>query len=262
MRKRILITGGAGFIGANAANYFLKKGYCVTIADNFSRPGSRINARWLRGNHSDKVLKIIPADISRDLLVLLGLVRDADIILHMAAQVAVTTSVENPVLDFEANCRGALNVMEAVRFSGRKPIIIYTSTNKVYGNLEDVSIKEMAKRYCFSNKPFGIDEAQNLDFHSPYGCSKGAADQYVRDYARIYSIPTIVFRMSCIYGERQFGTVDQGWVAWFITSSLLNQLLTIYGNGKQVRDILYVKRSFKGHGAGYKTYRSYRRADL
>src|SRR5229473_1426803 len=157
-----------------------------------------------------------------------------------AGQVAVTTSVTDPRTDFDINALGTLNVLEAARLAGRRPPIVTTSTNKVYGELEQVAVVEERRRYRFADRPDGISEDQPLDFHSPYGCSKGAADQYVRDYARIYGLPTVVFRMSCIYGPRQFGTEDQGWVAHFVISALTGKPITIYGNGKQVRDVLFV----------------------
>jgi CDP-paratose 2-epimerase len=167
-------------------------------------------------------------------------VRDAGVIYHLAGQVAVTTSVRDPRSDFDINALGTLNVLEAARLGGHRPVIVFTSTNKVYGGLEEIDVVEERHCYRLTRFPEGISEAQPLDFHSPYGCSKGAADQYVRDYARIYGLPTVVFRMSCIYGPRQFGTEDQGWVAHFIISALTGQPITIYGNGKQVRDVLFV----------------------
>jgi CDP-paratose 2-epimerase len=164
----------------------------------------------------------------------------ADVVYHLAAQVAVTTSVTDPRPDFEINALGAFNALEAARLGGKQPVFIFTSTNKVYGGMEDAVIVEQPTRYAYRDLPQGVDESRNLDFHSPYGCSKGAADQYVRDYARIYGIRSVVFRMSCIYGPRQFGNEDQGWVAHFIIAALLGRSLSIYGDGKQVRDILYV----------------------
>jgi CDP-paratose 2-epimerase len=164
----------------------------------------------------------------------------ADVIYHLAGQVAVTTSVTDPRADFEVNALGTLNVLEAARLSGHQRAIIFTSTNKVYGGLEDLDVVEEPDRYRFRHLQDGVAESQPLDFHSPYGCSKGAADQYTRDYARIYGLPTVVFRMSCIYGPRQFGTEDQGWLAHFIIAALTGRPITIYGNGKQVRDVLFV----------------------
>lgn len=239
MSKKILITGGAGFIGINAASYYLKKGYEILILDNFSRQGSNANVDWIKKSDSGK-LKIIPAEIISDQQKINEVVKRVDIILHLAAQVAVTTSVIDPRKDFEINALGTLNLLEAVRSSGNNPIFIYSSTNKVYGELKDLKIIEKKTRYAFRNLIYGVSEEKNLDFHSPYGCSKGAADQYVRDYSRIYGLNTIVFRQSCIYGPRQFGIEDQGWVAWFIIALTNYKDITIYGNGKQVRDILYI----------------------
>src|SRR5215510_11612655 len=237
MTKRILVTGGAGFVGSNLANNLLTDGFDVTIFDALVRAGSQENLAWLR-RHSNR-LHFVRGDV-RDIEAVKDAVADVDVIYHLAAQVAVTSSVSDPRSDFETNALGTLNVLEAARESGRRPIIVFTSTNKVYGEMEDVPVAEGPSRYSFTECPNGVSEAQPLDFHSPYGCSKGAADQYVRDYGRIYDLPTVVFRMSCIYGPRQFGTEDQGWVAHFIISVLTGQSITIYGNGKQVRDLLLV----------------------
>ena len=239
MSKKILITGGAGFIGINAASYYLKKGHEISILDNFSRKGSNANIDWLKESNFEK-LKIIKAEIRSDLDKINEIVKNVDIVLHFAAQVAVTQSVINPREDFEINALGTFNLLEAVRNSGNNPIFIYSSTNKVYGDLKDVKILEKKTRYVFDSLSLGVSEERCLDFHSPYGCSKGAADQYVRDYARIYNLKTIVFRQSCIYGPHQFGVEDQGWVAWFIIALMKNKNITIYGNGKQVRDLLYI----------------------
>lgn len=236
---KVLVTGGAGFIGVNAAHHFLKKGDEVIIFDNFSRKGSIENKKWIK-EQQFKTLSIVEGDIRTDTKELTKLSADVDLILHLAGQVAVTTSVENPREDFEINALGTFNVLESVRLSGNNPVFIYSSTNKVYGGLEDVKIEETNTRYEFKKMKNGVSEQQMVDFHSPYGCSKGAADQYVRDYSRIYGLKTIVFRQSCIYGPRQFGIEDQGWVAWFIIALTLGKKIHIYGNGKQVRDILYV----------------------
>lgn len=238
-QTKILITGGAGFIGSNTADWFLRKNYNVSAIDNLSRQGTEKNLRWLKKQWGNG-LRFIKMDIVREGGKLDRLVRDYDIIFHFAAQVAVTTSIENPYQDFQVNSAGTLHLLEAVRRSGRKPVFIYTSTNKVYGNLDHVSIAAGASGYRYRNLPWGVSENEPLDFHSPYGCSKGAADQYVRDYARIYGLPTVVFRQSCIYGPHQFGMEDQGWVAWFVISALLGKPLTIYGDGHQVRDVLYI----------------------
>ncbi|MBI2617172.1 SDR family NAD(P)-dependent oxidoreductase [Candidatus Gottesmanbacteria bacterium] len=237
MKKSILITGGAGFIGSNLTYYFLKKGAEVTIFDNFKRLGTRANLAWLK--ESDPKINVIEADI-RDKNDVSKAVKGKDIIFHLAAQVAVTTSVTDPETDFEINARGTFNLLEEVRLLSKKPIIIFASTNKVYGGMEDIRIQETKTRYQYRDYPQGISETMCLDFHSPYGCSKGAADQYMRDYFRIYNIPTVVFRQSCIYGPRQFGVEDQGWIAWFIIALTMGKQITVYGDGKQVRDVLYI----------------------
>jgi CDP-paratose 2-epimerase len=233
----ILITGGAGFVGSNLADYFLRKGDSVAIYDNFSRNGSERNAEWLKSNHPKT--EIIKADI-RDFDSLKKAASRADAIYHTAGQVAVTTSVQNPREDFEINALGTFNVLEAARAARTDPTVIFTSTNKVYGGMENVKVVEKETRYDYESLLYGNPESQPLDFHSPYGCSKGAADQYVRDYARIYGLKSAVFRMSCIYGTHQFGTIDQGWISFFIISSVLKRPLTIFGDGKQIRDILFI----------------------
>ena len=237
MKKNLLITGGAGFIGSNLADYFAGKNYQVTVFDNFVRNGTRDNAQWLRANHPE--IKFIKGDIrkSKDLY---RAVKNIEIIFHLAAQVAVTTSVADPQTDFDINALGTFNLLEAVRKYGSSPILIYTSTNKVYGGMDNLTILEKNNQYVYRDLKDGVDETRNLDFHSPYGCSKGAADQYVRDYKRIYDLPTVVLRQSCIYGPRQFGIEDQGWVAWFIIALTLGKPITVYGDGKQVRDVLYI----------------------
>ncbi len=237
MKKKMLITGGAGFIGSNLVDHFAGQGFQVTIFDNFQRFGTRENASWLKSKYPE--VKIITGDI-RVPADLKNAVHEQEIVLHLAAQVAVTTSVTDPRNDFEVNALGTFNVLEAVRQEGRKPIVIFSSTNKVYGGMEDIVIIEKKDSYSYRDFPGGISEKNNLDFHSPYGCSKGAADQYIRDYERIYDIPTVVFRQSCIYGPRQFGIEDQGWVAWFIIATTFGKPVTVYGDGKQVRDVLYV----------------------
>ena len=236
---RILIIGGAGFIGCNIADHYLKGNSKVSILDNFSRIGGLSNLEWLQ-NRYKKRLHIVHGDIRVDREKLRALVGSHDVIFHMAAQVAVTTSITSPQEDFETNAVGSFNILEAIRKSKNKPVLIYASTNKVYGVLKNIKLIEKKERYDFKNPCKGIAEDRPLDFHSPYGCSKGSADQYVRDYSRIYGLKTVVFRQSCIYGWRQFGIEDQGWVAHFIISSILNRPITIYGNGKQVRDILFI----------------------
>jgi len=233
-----LIIGGAGFIGSNLADYFLKKKHKVTIFDNFSRIGATANAEWLKRNHPQ--VKIVRGDIRTDLDKLQKEIEKSNIVHHLAAQVAVTTSVVNPREDFEINALGTFNVLEAIRQSKNNPILIFASTNKVYGKMDEIGVVEKKTRYEYKNLPLGVSEKQNLDFHSPYGCSKGAADQYVRDYTRIYGLKTVVLRQSCIYGPRQFGIEDQGWVAWFIIAAVLGKPITIYGDGKQIRDVLYI----------------------
>lgn len=241
---KILITGGCGFIGTNAVLYFLKMGYEVIVIDNLSRRGSLVNARLLRqkANKSGKLEVVAACDVDEKFYSLRNFLcdRNVDVILHAAAQVAVTNSVIDPVRDFEINASGTLNVLEAVRSLEKRPIVIFTSTNKVYGGMEDIAVIEQESRYCYKEKPLGISEKQLLDFHSPYGCSKGSADQYVRDYYRIYNLPTVVFRQSCIYGPRQFGVVDQGWISFLTASAFFGRPVTIYGDGKQVRDILFI----------------------
>ena len=239
MRDSYLITGGAGFIGTNLADHYLSQHRRVTILDNFSRAGTMENARWLLERHGTARLKIVEGDVRRE-NALWPLVEDADVVLHLAAQVAVTTSVVNPREDFEVNALGTFNVMEAVRRSGSQPIVLYSSTNKVYGKMADLDVVERAGRYADAACPRGIGEERPLEFYSPYGCSKGTGDQYVLDYARMYGLKTIVFRQSCIYGPHQFGIEDQGWVAWFAIRALQNEPVVIYGDGKQVRDVLCV----------------------
>ena len=233
----ILITGGAGFIGINASRYFAEKGHAITVLDNFSRSGGKSNIEWLKGEGAR--FRVIEADV-RDFGAVKKAVTGKDLVLHLAGQVAVTSSVKNPRDDFESNLLGTFNILEASRLQRQKPIVFYSSTNKVYGGLEDLKIKELKTRYVFADLPRGVSEKRHLDFHSPYGCSKGGADQYVRDYARIYGLQTVVLRQSCIYGPRQFGLEDQGWIAWFIIALAQNRKITIYGNGKQVRDVLYI----------------------
>jgi CDP-paratose 2-epimerase len=238
-RDNILITGGTGFIGSNLAYRLLNQGHKITIFDNLSRSGCELNLAWLRDAYGSNAFRLITANLS-DFDALCQAAEGADRIYHLAGQVAVTTSVQNPRLDFESNALGTFHALEAARLAGNDPIFIYTSTNKVYGGMEDVEVVEETTRYRYTNLPAGISESQPLDFHSPYGCSKGAGDQYTRDYARIYGLRTVVVRQSCIYGYRQFGIEDQGWVAWFIIAALKERLITIYGNGKQVRDVLFI----------------------
>jgi CDP-paratose 2-epimerase len=239
--KYSLITGGAGFIGTNLAKHLLNSKKKVMVFDSLARPGVENNLRWLYENYNGN-LHVQVADI-RDERAVRESVKHADEIFNFSAQVAVTTSLEDPVHDFDVNIRGALNLLECIRKSGRSIPLIFSSTNKVYGDLADLEFISNGSRYYPADKNLkihGISEARPLDFHSPYGCSKGAADQYVIDYSRSFGLKTTVFRMSCIYGPYQFGTEDQGWVAHFIISMLDNKPITIYGDGKQVRDVLYV----------------------
>jgi CDP-paratose 2-epimerase len=239
MPRNYLITGGAGFIGSNYVSRLLRRGEKVVLFDNLSRPGSNENLKWLRETFGDSSFKFILGDI-RQAAQVEEAVREADVIVHLAAQVAVTTSVQKPREDFEVNATGTFHVLEAARSSERKPMILYASTNKVYGQMENVLVAEDGSRYVYQDSSFSTSELQPLDFYSPYGCSKGAGDQYVRDYARIYGLPSVVMRQSCIYGMHQFGAEDQGWVAWFIIAAMTERPITIYGDGKQVRDLLYV----------------------
>jgi CDP-paratose 2-epimerase len=237
--ERILITGGAGFIGSNLAHRLLREGHEVTIFDNLSRSGCETNVAWLRETHGADAFLLMRGELT-DFASLLRASAGAQRIYHLAGQVAVTTSVKDPRLDFEANALGTFNALEAARLVADDPIFLYASTNKVYGGMEDVSIVSQPARYWYADYPYGLPETRPLDFHSPYGCSKGAGDQYTRDYARIYGLRTVVMRQSCIYGYRQFGIEDQGWVAWFIIAALKGRPISIYGDGKQVRDILFI----------------------
>jgi CDP-paratose 2-epimerase len=245
--KKILITGGCGFIGSNMAAHYLAKGWEVVTYDNYSRPGAKKNAAWLeksaiglKQNHGNGSLRQVRGDV-RDLESLREVMSGVDVVAHMAAQVAVTTSVLDPMEDFLVNALGGMNVLEASRTCGSDPIVLYASTNKVYGGMEHLRVGASTLRYHFIDYPEGIDEDFPIDLHSPYGCSKGACDLYMIDHARIYGLRTVVFRQSCIYGPRQFGVEDQGWVAHFVISAVLGRPLTIFGDGKQVRDVLHVR---------------------
>lgn len=239
--KRVLITGGSGFIGTNLAHRLLSEGAHVRVFDNLSRPGVEANLRWLRETHRDS-LEVEIGDI-RNPYRMQDAVQGVQEVYHFAAQVAVTTSVTDPAVDFDTNLRGTFNLLEAIRSRTTPPALLFTSTNKVYGGLDDIILEETATRYEPVDRSIlrnGIGSDHPLSFHSPYGCSKGAADQYVLDYARMYGLRTAVFRMSCIYGPHQFGTEDQGWVAHFLLSALEGRPITLYGDGKQVRDVLFV----------------------
>lgn len=237
--KRLLITGGCGFIGTNLAEYFAQRDWKVTVLDNLSRKGAVENLFWLREHYPD--VGFLHADIRTDHQTMRAAVREADAVFHLASQVAVTTSFKNPAEDCEINAIGTLNLLEAIRTQGVNPTFIYASTNKVYGGMEDIAVELAGNRYRYRDLTNGIPEDRYLDFHSPYGNSKGAGDQYTRDYARVYGLNTVVFRQSCIYGPRQYGITDQGWVSWFMVASLGGQPITVYGDGKQVRDILHVR---------------------
>jgi len=236
---RNLITGGAGFVGCNLAAELLRRGEEVVVFDNLSRGGTEHNLAWLQSLNAPG-FTFVKGDI-RKAKALSKHMDGMDAVFHLAAQVAVTTSIDNPRDDFEVNALGTLNVLEACRNHDPSPRVIFTSTNKVYGGLEHLEVVDAGDRYKIPSLPEGLPEDQGLDFHSPYGCSKGAADQYVRDYSRIYGIPSMVFRMSCIYGPHQFGNEDQGWVMHFVASCLKENPITIFGDGKQVRDILFVE---------------------
>lgn len=250
MSELTLITGGAGFIGTNYASRLLSRGDKVTIYDNLSRAGTPRNIAWLKETYGPDSFQLIEADVREDKK-LKKAVQGVDRIIHLAAQVAVTTSVIDPRTDFEINALGTFNVLEAARQTNPNPVVIYASTNKVYGDLEEVRVEEGENNYYFPDNPGGISESQLMDFHSPYGCSKGTGDQYARDYYRIYGVPTVVLRQSCIYGPHQFGIEDQGWVAWFVIAAVTGKPITIYGDGKQVRDLLYVDDLLAAYDRAY-----------
>ena len=235
---KILVTGGAGFIGSNIASRGIRLGHEVVVLDNLSRRGSSWNLDWLKslGN-----LEFINVDI-RDSSAIQNLFnsQEFEAVIHQAGQVAVTVSVQDPRADFEINALGTLNLLEAIRLSKQNPVFVYASTNKVYGSLSPYKIYERDGQYVFEDLPNGISETVPLEFYSPYGCSKGSADQYVLDYRRIFGLKTFVFRQSCIYGPRQMGVEDQGWVAWFALCAVLGKPISIFGDGMQVRDVLYI----------------------
>lgn len=243
----ILITGGAGFIGVNSARHFAAKGWEVTVVDNLSRRGTEDNLHWLQ---AQAPIRFERADI-RDAAAMeriVGQVRP-DVLLHLAAQVAVTTSVTDPREDFEINALGTFNMLEAARKQSPESFFITASTNKVYGKMHNVEVVERNGRYEYKDLVGGVTEDQQLDFHSPYGCSKGVADQYTIDYSRIYGLRSVALRQSCIYGTRQFGIEDQGWVAWFTIAAVLGKTITIYGDGKQIRDVLHVNDLVRAYEA-------------
>jgi CDP-paratose 2-epimerase len=243
MRRRghALITGGAGFIGSNLADRLVREGERVLLLDDLSRPGVERNLAWLEAEHG-ALIQLEQADV-RDAAAVARAARDATSVFHLAAQVAVTRSLEDPLADFEVNARGTLNVLEAVRARSDRPPFLFTSTNKVYGALDDLELAAGERRYGPPvRSPFarGVPEGRPVEFHSPYGCSKGAADQYVLEWARTFGVPAVVFRMSCIYGPHQHGNEDQGWVAHLLRAALRGEGITIYGDGRQVRDVLFV----------------------
>ena len=242
--KKILVTGGCGFVGSNLSAKLLEQGLELVVLDNLSRPGATENLSWLRELGP---FRLVTADV-RTPEILSTLVREfrPDTIFHLAGQVAMTTSLNDPRRDFETNVAGSFNLLEAVREHAPQAVVIYASSNKVYGGLAGLQLREEAWRYSSPSHSSGIDESFSLDFQTPYGCSKGAADQYMLDYARVYGLNTIVFRHSTIYGGRQYATYDQGWVGWFCQQALRAQAdsgassFTISGDGKQVRDLLYI----------------------
>lgn len=235
---KVLITGGAGFIGANASARFLRRRDEVVILDSLSREGAEQNLKWLSELGKFRFYR---ADI-RDARAISSIIcehSDAELILHLSAQPAVTSAVDDPRLDFEVNALGSFNLLEALRAVRSTATVIFSSTNKVYGSLSTFTVAEREKRYEFVDV-CAIPESAPLDFHSPHGCSKGVADQYFVDYARIYGLKSVTLRQSCIYGTHQFGTEDQGWISWFVIAFKLKKPITICGSGKQVRDVLFI----------------------
>lgn len=235
--SRSLITGGAGFIGANLAARLLENGHTVTVLDDLSRATSRRNADWLDDRFGPDAYELRKLDL-RDHDAVAAAVNGCDRVYHLGAQVAVTSSVADPVADFEVNATATLHLLEAVRHADSDPVVIYASTNKVYGSLDDVRAEPT--RYELADLPHGVPETHPLDMRTPYGCSKGTADQYVLDYHRTYGVRSVVFRQSCIYGPRQFGLADQGWVAWLVRAAMAGDPITIFGDGRQLRDLLYI----------------------
>ena len=249
--KKVLITGCAGFIGSHISEKLLKQSVEVIGIDNLSRAGADKNLSLLNSHEN---FNFFSSDIRNfdQISKIFKQHSGIDLIIHQAAQVAVTTSVTNPRLDFETNALGTFNLLEATRLYSPKSVFQFASTNKVYGTMEELEVIEINGKYNYKNLKNGVSEKFNLDFHSPYGCSKGVADQYVRDYHRIYGLKTMVLRQSCIYGTRQFGVEDQGWVAWFTIASILGKNTTIYGDGKQARDLLWIDDLVDAYLALYK----------
>jgi CDP-paratose 2-epimerase len=239
--RPVLITGGAGFIGTNLAERFLSNNQPVIVYDNLSRTGVERNLKAL-SRRFGSLVQVSVSDV-RDVSAINRAVTSASQVFHFASQVAVTKSLLNPLIDFEVNARGTLNILEALRSLEYPPPLVFTSTNKVYGPLTNLKLVQKGTRYEFDDNKSrfsGINESYPLDFHSPYGCSKGAADQYVLDYSRTFNIPAVVFRMSCIYGPHQIGTEDQGWLSHFLLKAIEGKPITIYGDGMQLRDVLHV----------------------
>lgn len=249
--KRILITGGAGFVGCNAARFFGARNWNVTVLDNLSRQGTDKNLVWLRDGTTFDFEHVDVRDRPAIDRVMAGGRFDA--VIHLAAQVAVTTSVTDPSTDFAVNAMGTFHMLDAIRLHCPEAVFIFASTNKVYGKIAGAASELQGTRYAYLDRPHGISETEPLDFLSPYGCSKGAADQYTLDFARMYKIPATSFRQSCIYGPRQFGVEDQGWVAWFAIAATLGRDITIFGDGKQVRDVLHVDDLLHAYEAAIRT---------
>jgi CDP-paratose 2-epimerase len=251
--RPVLITGGAGFIGCNIADRLASAGQPVRVFDVLARPGVDRNLAWLKSRHAERIEAVIGD--TRDEEAVAEATSGVACVFHMAAQVAVTTSLVDPLEDFEVNVRGTLNVLEALRRQGNRTPLIFASTNKVYGDLADIELDQVEDSYLPHEPQLrrtGVDERRPLDFHTPYGCSKGAADQYVLDYGRSFDLPTCVMRMSCIYGRRQMGTEDQGWVAHFLIRALAGEAISIYGDGRQVRDILWVDDAVDAYLAAWR----------
>lgn len=248
---KILITGGVGFIGTNAAIYFVKKNHQVVAVDNFSRSGVEINEKFIKQNYPQ--IKIIKSNILQ-IKNYENFLKKADVVIHLAGQTAVTTSIRNPIYDFKNNIEGSFYLLEFLRKNNPQATIIYSSTNKVYGNLSShkLQLNKRGQRYVDTCHPDGIDETENLNFISPYGCSKGATDLYFLDYSRTFGLKTVVFRQSCIYGKHQIGAEDQGWVAHFAYQALIKKPITIFGNGFQVRDLLYIDDLIKAYDLAIK----------
>jgi CDP-paratose 2-epimerase len=246
-----LVTGGAGFIGSNLADRLARDGMRVVVLDSLARPGVERNLAWLESRHGARIERLV-GDI-RDRRVVAEAAREAEVVFHLAGQVAVTSSLDDPVEDFEVNLKGTLNLLEAAR--ARQIPVIFASTNKVYGDLADIDLELVDEAYLPVDRAIrarGIGEARPLDFHTPYGCSKGGADQYVLDYSRSFGVPTCVMRMSCIYGPRQMGTEDQGWVAHFLIRALKGETISIFGDGRQVRDVLFVGDAVEAYLAAWR----------